>query len=180
MGGILTNLSIISNLFEDYPASAQAAAEAISIFQSLGDEDHQAFPKRMLAYALLYQGLPSRARMLAKESLNANLTLGSAQGLGVLSSIVALTDILRVEGKLEVVARLYGFLKPRITQNYKITSPDARAFDRIILALKDADTEDWQTKGASMTLEQAIELASRQSSPKAGGARRKPIMRRGT
>jgi predicted ATPase/transcriptional regulator with XRE-family HTH domain len=169
-GIALVNLSIITNLFEDYPASDQYASEAIAVFQLVGDENQQAFPKRMRAYALLHQGFPTQAHALALESLAANLN----GGRGGLNCLTALAEIKLAEGKLEPVARLYGFLVPRVRERYVETSPDSRSFERIGCALQGQDTEAWQAEGDRMTLEEAVALASRWNPPRVSTPRPRP------
>lgn len=167
-GIIFSNLCILSNLLEDYSASARYASEAISIFQSLGDEDQQAFPKRMQAYALFIQGFPSRALPLALESLRINLNAGT-QGFGTLPCLTALAEIKLSVGELESAARLYGFLTPRIAEKYLTVTPDSRSFIRIGRALADMGTEAWQVEGERMTLEEAVALASHWDLPHPAG-----------
>ena len=60
---------------------------------------------------------------------------------------------------LEPVARLYGFLAPRVKEKYSIANPDSRSFERIGRALAEKNTERWQAEGASMNLEEAVALA---------------------
>jgi len=161
IGVALVNLCMITNMFGDYLASGNYAAESISVFQSVGDETQQAYPKRMLAYALLHQGFPTRAHALALESLTANLD----GGRGVLNCLTALAEIKLSEGKLEPVARLYGFLESRVRERYAEASPDSRSFERLGRALQGQGTGAWQAEGDRMTLEEAVALASRWSPP---------------
>ncbi|MBI3172673.1 MAG: tetratricopeptide repeat protein [Chloroflexi bacterium] len=169
-GIALVNLSIITNLFEDYPASEKYASEAIAMFQSVGDENQQAFPKRMQAYALLHQGFPTRAHALALESLASNLNGGT----GVLNCLTALAEIKLAEGGLESVARLYGFLAPRVRERYAEASPDARSYERLGRALQGHVIEAWQAEGGRMTLEEAVTLASRWNLPRTGVPKPRP------
>ncbi len=170
IGVALVNLCMITNLFGDYPASGNYAAESISVFQSVGDEIQQAYPKRMLAYALLHQGFPTRAHALALESLIANLD----GGRGVLNCLTALAEIKLTERKLEPVARLYGFLSPQVQERYAQLSPDSRSFERLGRALHGQATESWQAEGECMLLEEAVAIASRWNPPRAGAPRPRP------
>ena len=170
IGVALVNLCMITNMFGDYPASGNYATESISVFQSVGDETQQAYPKRMLAYALLHQGFPTRAHALALESLTANLN----GGRGTLNCLTALAEIKLAEGKLEPVARLYGFLVPRVRERYAEASPDARSFERLGRALQGQDTEAWQAEGDCMTLEEAVALASRWNLPRVNAPKPRP------
>ena len=151
-------LSIQTNMLEDYPASGKYAQETIFVLQSIGNIG-VAYSQRMLAYALLHQGLPSRAHAYALQSLQNNLN----GGIGVPNCLTALAEIKLSQGDLEAVARIYGFLAPRAQERdaqYKAANPDSRSFERIGRALEGKDTETWQAEGASMTLEQAVAIAS--------------------
>ena len=148
-------LSMVANMMEDYPASGKYAEETISVLQSIGNIG-VAYSQRMLAYALLHQGLPSRAHAYAMQSLKANLN----GGIGVPNCLTALAEIKLTQGDLEPVARLYGFLAPRIKEKYSIPNPDSRSFDRIGCALVEKNTEGWQAEGADMLLEDAVIIAS--------------------
>jgi predicted ATPase len=122
----LNCLSIESNHLGDYPASAKYALESIALFQSLGQSEH-AYTYRMLAYALLHQGLPTRAHAHALQSLKDNLNGGT----GVLNCLTALAEIKLGQGNLEPVAKLYGYLSSRVKEKYAKVTPDSRSFDRI-------------------------------------------------
>ncbi|MBI5825076.1 MAG: tetratricopeptide repeat protein [Chloroflexi bacterium] len=151
----LANLCVLANLLEDYPASADYAEAAIMVFQSLGNRDQQAFPKRMLAYALLQQGFSARAKVYALESLHINLEAGT-RGMGTLPSLLALAEIELAEGNLETPARIYGFLKPQLEGKFLVVNPDSRSFDRVGCKLVGKGTEAWQIEGASMLLDEAV------------------------
>jgi predicted ATPase/transcriptional regulator with XRE-family HTH domain len=158
MGVILVNLCILCNLLEDYPASGKYAAEAVAIFQSLGDEDQQAYPKRMQAYALLHQGFPARARAFAIESLLANLK-NDPNGTGVYASLIAIGEIKLVEGKIEDAARLYGHIRAHAIERFQADRPDRRALKRLEEKLSLPTTETWQQNGASILLESLLVFA---------------------
>lgn len=157
-GIILVNLCIISNLLNDYPASGKYASEAIAIFQSLGDEDQQAFPKRMQSYALLHQGFPSRARILALESLTANVH-DNANGTGTYASLIAMAEIKSKESHLEDAAKLFGHVQAFASDRFREDRPDKRALIRLEQYFDKESTSEWQVEGAAMMLEQIIELA---------------------
>ncbi len=151
----LNCMSIESNLLEDYSASERYARDSIAVFQSLGNVE-QAFTRRMLAYALLHQGFPDRARSFAMQSLKDNLNGGT----GVMSCLTALAEIKLAKGEIKPAAQLYGFIAPRVVERFSKIIPDAQAFRRIGRVLHDKDTGDWQAEGASMTLEEAVAVAS--------------------
>lgn len=158
VGIILVNLCILCNLLEDYSASGKYAAEAVAIFQSLGDEDQQAYPKRMQAYALLHQGFPSRARTFAIESLLANLK-NDPNGTGVYASLIAMAEIKLVEGKIEDAARLYGHIRAHAIERFQADRPDRRALNRLEEKLSLPNTETWKEDGIIMLLENLLVLA---------------------
>jgi predicted ATPase len=158
VGIILVNLCILCNLLEDYSASGKYAAEAVAMFQSLGDEDQQAYPKRMQAYALLHQGFPARARTFAIESLLANLK-NDPNGTGVYASLIAVAEIKLVEGKVEDAARLYGHIRAHAIERFQADRPDRRALNRLGGKLSLPDTKTWQQDGASMLLEPLLVFA---------------------
>lgn len=158
-GVILANLCLITNILEDYPASARYASEAVSVFHTLGDEDQQAFPKRMHAYALLHQGYPGRARSLALESLRANLQ-DNPGGNGVFACLVALTEIKFAEGNLEDSAKLYAYLNAHARERIRFDS-DVKALERLTQKFSKLETEHWQKQGKTMVLESIIEIAQR-------------------
>lgn len=158
VGIILVNLCILCNLLEDYSASGKYAAEAVSMFQSLGDEDQQAYPKRMQAYALLHQGFPSRARVFAVESLLANIK-NDPNGTGVYASLIALAEIKLVEGKIEDAARLYGHIRAHAIERFQTDRPDRRALNRLEEKLSLPDTKTWQEDGVAMLLENLLVMA---------------------
>ena len=160
-------LSMVANMLEEYPVSGKYAQETISVLQSVGTIG-VAYSQRMLAYALLHQGLPSRAHAYALQSLEDNLN----GGLGVPNCLTALAEIKLSQGELEAAARLYGYLAPRIQDRYNIPNPDSRSFERIGRALAGKNTEGWQAEGANMILEQAVALASPWTPP--GSGRPKP------
>jgi tetratricopeptide (TPR) repeat protein len=151
MGVILVNLCILCNLLEDYSASGKYAAEAVAIFQSLGDEDQQAYPKRMQAF-------PSRARAFAVESLLANLK-NDPNGTGVYASLIAIGEIKLVEGKIEDAARLYGHIRAHAIERFQADRPDRRALKRLEEKLSLPTTETWQQDGASILLESLLVFA---------------------
>ncbi|MFN8410902.1 MAG: tetratricopeptide repeat protein [Anaerolineales bacterium] len=155
----LANLCLLSNLLEEYATSGIYAAEAVSVFQSLGDEDQQAFPKRMQAYALLHQGFPSRAKKLALESLNANLQ-NEIQGIGTFGCLIALTEINLAEGKVEEAAKIHGYVKNHINEQFLSDSPDTHALARNESQFENKDVQTWQAEGSSMFLEKIVELVS--------------------
>jgi tetratricopeptide (TPR) repeat protein len=158
VGIILVNLCILCNLLEDYSASGKYAAEAVAMFQSLGDEDQQAYPKRMQAYALLHQGFPARARTFAIESLLANLK-NDPNGTGVYASLIAVAEIKLVEGKIEDAARLYGHIRAHAIERFEADRPDRRALKRLEEKLSLPNAEAWQQAGASMLLEPLLVFA---------------------
>ena len=158
VGIILVNLCILSNLLEDYSASGKYAAEAVTIFQSLGDEDQQAYPKRMQAYALLHQGFPSRARTFAVESLLANLKY-NPNGTGVYSSLIAIAEIKLLEGKLEDAAKLCGHIHAHAIERFQSDQPDRRALNRLEEKLSMPDAQAWKEHGSAMLLESLLVMA---------------------
>jgi predicted ATPase/transcriptional regulator with XRE-family HTH domain len=158
VGIILVNLCILCNLLEDYSASGKYAAEAVTMFQSLGDEDQQAYPKRMQAYALLHQGFPARARTFAVESLLANLK-NDPNGTGVYASLIAVAEIKLVEGKVEDAAQLYGHIRAHAIERFQADRPDRRALKRLEEKLSLPNAEAWQQAGASLLLEPLLVFA---------------------
>lgn len=157
-GICLVNLSLLSNILGDYPASEKFAVEAINVFHSLGDEDQQAYPKRMLAYALLHQGLPKRAQHLALESLQANVET-NLLGLGTLSCLLAVAEIQLAQKQSQWSATLFGFVQAQVGERYASTSPDALSFGRVRDALTGKRAAAWMEAGAAMSLEEAVALA---------------------
>lgn len=169
----LNCLSIQSNLLRDYQLSEKYARQAIAHFHAMG-LDRPAYTYRMLAYALLHQGMPSRAHEYALESLTINLD----GGLGVLNCLTALAEIKLTEGNLEPVARLYGYLAPRVREKYANQNPDSLSFERIRAALAEKETVPWQEQGANMKLEDAVAIASRWTRAGPARSRRRPTPKR--
>lgn len=173
-GVCLNCLSIQSNLLEDYPTSEKYAREALALYQSIGYVA-QAYTIRMLAYALLHQGAPSRAHALALKSLEDNLDGGT----GVLNCLTALAEIRLAREDIKPVAQLYGYLAPRVREKYSPeVIPDSRSFERIERALEGQNTEHWQAEGASMNLEQAVAIASQWTPTGLSRPQRRPPKKR--
>lgn len=170
----LNCLSIQANLLQNYPLSEKFAIEAIAAFQSIGNVS-QAFCQRMIAYARLHQGFPSRAHILAMESLKVNLDGGT----GVLNCLTALAEIKLTQGDLEPVARLYGYLAPRVREKYAAeVLPDTVAFERIGHALEGKGTEHWQAEGVNLLLEEAVAIASEWTPKRVGRPKRRAAPKR--
>lgn len=151
----LVNMCMLTNMMGDYYASAQYALEAVSVFQSLGDVEQQALPKRLRAYALIHLGQLPEAKFLAMESLQINLNAGFL-GMGTLPSLLALAEIKYVEGDLECAVRILGFLDQKLSGKFLVTSPDSHSYERLKGLLISYESSEWWKEAAEMELDQVI------------------------
>lgn len=130
-GIALSNLSILYNLQEDYPASSHAAEQSFIAFQSIGDEVQQPFPLRMMGYSAIKAGNIVRARTLIRDSLNGNR--GQDHLPGQLACLVAIGACEFAQENLEK-AILYAALVENClnAESISLLEPDALALANLL------------------------------------------------
>jgi predicted ATPase len=158
-GIALSNLSNAAHMLEDYPQSGQYAAQSLLIFSAVGDEVEIPFPVRMMAYSAVHAGDLHRARLLARESLEGNLSLGHLTGqLGclVVFARCALAERQTRSG-IVLAASVDAKLK---ADGLQMMEPDMKSLGEVLREgkkkLGKAAFETAYAKGQSMALDQAI------------------------
>ena len=160
IGQVLVTMAILTSALDEFAAMGQFAHEAYNMFQSIGSEFQQPFPERLMGYAALHTGDPSRARALCMDSLKRNHALGDDHKVGVYGSLVLLAEIELSERNYEQAARLFGFISAQGKDNpLPFQEPDLRALGRVQSALqKKKNMEAAQKAGAKLTLEQILPM----------------------
>lgn len=158
-GQALVNMAVLANVLESYDASGSYAQAAYDVFQSIGSEYQQPFPRRLQAYAVLHTGDPVRARELCLDSIRRNHALGEAHRIGVLAGLIALAEIELAEGNLERSAHLKGFLEAELKRKaVSFQEPDRLALERVRSALRrKKNLASAFRAGAAMDLPQVME-----------------------
>ena len=130
-GETLSNLAILYNLKEDYSASGHAAEKSFIAFQSIGDEQQQPFPLRMMGYSAISAGNIVRARALIQESLKGNRGLDHIPGQ--LACLVAMGTCELAQDNVEKAITYAALVENRInTESISLMEPDAVALDKLI------------------------------------------------
>jgi predicted ATPase/Tfp pilus assembly protein PilF len=155
----LANLSIVTNLQEEYVESGQYAKRALRIFRSIGDEEQQPFPLRMMACSALHEGDLERARALCIESLKSNRELGHVTG--VLACLVTMADIELANDRPAVAAKLCALVEAQLQINsWTLMEPDAKSLEYLKDAIQKQSKKksilEAQAEGRKLTLEEAL------------------------
>lgn len=130
MGISLANMSLVSNMLEDYPASEGYASRALEMFQAIGNDYQQPFPHRMLAYAALQAGDLRQAREQALESLRGNRLLGHKTGM--LAAFIALAEVEMRAGDSAAAGRILAMVAHELkSAGLTLMAPDRKALERI-------------------------------------------------
>ena len=130
-GIALSNLSILYNLQEDYPASGHAAEQSFIAFQTIGDEVQQPFPLRMMGYSAIKAGNIVRARNLIRDSLKGNR--GQDHLPGQLACLVAIGACELAQGNLEKATTYAALVENRLNaEAISFLEPDAIALSNLI------------------------------------------------
>jgi tetratricopeptide (TPR) repeat protein len=136
-GIILANMSIVTNVLEDYHTSGKYAQEAFVIFQTIGSEYQMAFPLRLMAYAAIHAGNLVYARELNLQSLKQNHSMGDEHRVGLYGNLVALAEILLAEKQFERAARLVSLVESHTEEDQRaFQEPDTLALARVRSALE--------------------------------------------
>ncbi len=130
-GETLSNLAILYNLKEDYSASGHAAEKSFIAFQSIGDEQQQPFPLRMMGYSAINAGNIIRARALIQESLKGNRGLDHLSGQ--LACLVAMGTCELAQDNVEKAITYAALVEDRIqSESISLMEPDTVALDKLI------------------------------------------------
>jgi tetratricopeptide (TPR) repeat protein len=129
MGINLANMSQVSNLLDDYAASAQYAERALEMFQAIGNDYQQPFPHRLLAYAALQAGNLQEAREQALESLRGNHALGHKTGM--LAAFIVLAEVECREEQAARSKQIFSMVEEEVTAGGLVfMAPDQQAWER--------------------------------------------------
>jgi tetratricopeptide (TPR) repeat protein len=142
-----------------YEQSAKALREP-------GDRNFLAYVVRRLGQLAWYRGEFEKAAQLCKESLTLNQELGDERG--VLASLSAYAGLVTVRGRAEVAAQLFGAVEALLgLKGIRLVHMDRMERDRNLAVLRtqfdSATLEKVWRRGASMTMEQAIEFALKET-----------------
>jgi tetratricopeptide (TPR) repeat protein len=140
--------------------------EAISYLRELDDTNRLTYPLRRLGYIMLYEKHYSEAAQLFSESLELNHRLNHLQGMT--ACLVAFAAVYRMSGNLEVTAMLCGCVEKLLQQiSASLWFIDTVEYDRSVSKIKRSLDEEILSaavsKGHTMTLEQAIEFALKET-----------------
>ncbi|MBI5294993.1 MAG: AAA family ATPase [Chloroflexi bacterium] len=130
MGINLANMSLVSNLLDDYAASAQHANRALEMFQAIGNDYQQPFPQRLLAYAALQAGNLSEAREQALVCLRGNHALGHKTGM--LAAFVALAEVEWRDGNVARSRQILAMVEGEVGAGRLVfMAPDQKALEKL-------------------------------------------------
>jgi tetratricopeptide (TPR) repeat protein len=159
VGITLANMSIAANALGKYQASGEYASRALAVFQALGSEYQQPFPRRMMAYAALHAKDYASARALSLESLHGNIAVASETG--VLAALIALAETEAASGNMQQAARMVAFAKFHMEKEGRVLMrPDVLALARLDKILPEhfpaGELAGLQAKAAFWQLEQVL------------------------
>jgi len=161
LGSALVNLASLANQQGQFEESDHYAAEALSIFQLIGDETQQPFPLRLMGYAAIHAGNLVRARVLMRESLIGNVNLQDLREQ--LACLVGIAYCARVEDNWEQAVRLCALSDRRKRENaFHLREPDVLAFEATLKEGKrELGTSRYESsykQGRALDLESTIAL----------------------
>jgi len=130
-GNALVNLAVLTHLQGQFEESDHYAEEALSIFQSAGDETQQPLPLRMMGYAAIHAGNLVRARVLMRESLLGYTNLEDRGGqlaclIGMAQCFLAGKDVKQAVSLCALAER------DRLEKNLEFLEPDKAAFEYVL------------------------------------------------
>ncbi len=139
---------------------------SINALRAIDDRNFLAYSVRRLGQLAWYQGQFEKATLLCRESLVLNQKLRDDRG--IIACLSAFADIALAHGNAVLGAQLFGAVQALLNaRGIRLLQVDRIEFERNVTTLRaeldSATLEKAWTKGASMTLEQAIEFALRES-----------------
>jgi predicted ATPase len=156
MGMELANMSLLTNVLEDYRASGDYAESALSVFRRIGNEYQQPFPLRMMAYAALHTANIEHARALCIESLRGNQKIGHKTGM--LACMIALSEIELISKNISQTARLFLFVKTQLEKDaLQLMEPDQATAKRLEIKLSNTNTQKAQQDISGLSMEEMIQ-----------------------
>jgi predicted ATPase/DNA-binding SARP family transcriptional activator len=155
LGDVVFHLNDLEGARNYYEQSTQALRE-------LQDRNFLAYAVRRLAQLTWYCGEYERAELLCRESLVINQELGDVRG--IIASLSAYAAIATAQGRHMRAAQLFGAVDTLLlSRSIHMVYMDKLEHDRNLAILHDRldpiTLEQSRKKGASMSLEQAIDFA---------------------
>jgi tetratricopeptide (TPR) repeat protein len=166
MGRALNNLGELMRLRGDYQRAGNFYEESLEILQAA--RSGVALPSGNLAWVWLYRGNYGKANTLFEESLK--LTKEYDDTVGMIVCLDGFAALLGMTGKSEQAAHLFGALESLLESSGlagRLEVLDQKEIDHYVAAVQDQLDEETFAKawgeGRTMTLEQAIEFARRET-----------------
>jgi non-specific serine/threonine protein kinase len=150
----------------DLDGALRHYGQSISALRELKDRSFLAYVVRRMGHLKWYQGEYEKAALFCRESLTFNQELGDERG--VIASISAFAGNATAQGRLASAAQLFGAVEALLrSKNIHLVHMDRMEYDRNVSTLHaqlDPLTFEkvWR-RGSSMTLEQAIEFALKET-----------------
>jgi tetratricopeptide (TPR) repeat protein len=140
-GLILSNLSLIYSLKEDYSASGHAAEKSYVAFQTIGDEVQQPLPLRMMGYSAINSGNVVRARALIRESLKGNYSRDHLPGQLACLIAIGMCDL--AQNNAERAVTYAALVENRVNADaIPLLEPDTLALQKLISDAKNKLSEN--------------------------------------
>ena len=150
----------------DLEGALRHYGESISALREIKDRNFLAYVVRRMGQLKWYQGEYEKAALFCRESLTFNQELGDERG--VIASISAFAGLATAQGRLAPAVQLFGAVEALLrSKNIQLVHMDRMEYDRNVSTLHaqlDSRTFEkvWR-RGSSMTLEQAIEFALKET-----------------
>jgi predicted ATPase/DNA-binding SARP family transcriptional activator len=162
----LTFLGDVDFNLNDLEGALRHYGESISALRELKDRNFLAYVVRRMGQLKWYQGEYEKAALFCRESLTFNQELGDERG--VIASISAFAGIATAQGRLAPAARLFGAVEAMLrSKNIQLVHMDRMEYDRNVTTLHaqlgPLTFEKAWRRGSSMTLEQSIEFALKET-----------------
>jgi len=150
----------------DYAGSKKLYEEAVALTKESHEKNMLGLMIRRLGYVALKQFDNTRATEYFKESLKLNQEVGHS--VGICASLTALANLALAQGKSSSAAQLYGAVEGYLNNlSLQLFYSDKIEYQLGVSNLRkqlmDAKLEKAWTKGAAMTMKQAIEFALKES-----------------
>ena len=150
----------------DLEGALRHYGESISALRALEDRNFLAYVVRRMGQLTWNQGEFEKADLFCRESLTLNQELGDERA--VIASISAFAAIATAQGRLLPAAQLFGAVEALLmSKNIQLVHMDRMEYDRNVATLQaqlaPLTFEKVWKRGYSMTLEQAIEFALKET-----------------
>jgi tetratricopeptide (TPR) repeat protein len=150
----------------DLEGALRHYGESISALRELRDRNFLAYVVRRMGQLKWYQGEYEKAALFCRESLTLNQELGDERG--AIACISAFAGIATAQGRLAPAVQLFGAVEALLrSKNIQLVHMDRMEYDHNVATLHaelDPLTFEkvWR-RGASMSLERAIEFALKET-----------------